>query len=633
MPTVTRELSVTYAGVTLGGTDDNFLLFDRHEVRGGYETIGFTGLVLVRADTAANFATKCAALETAFQTPNGTLVITQSSQTLKSFGHSGSTGFLGRPSYRKMGGREDTGRSRLYEVRVDAQRPADLSGKSGLRIANIAVRTTFFNARSYRVAGTYTAISSTSASAKYAASVGSFLSSLETDLTGTWIRLDKSVEYDDENKVAHFTQEAYESGLRDATYAIQTTQTGLRSYRVAGTYTDDGTNGAQATYAAAIGSLLTTFETALTGTWLRGANSTSRDQADKLVRFEYNAIETGLRDAVYEVRTLATGQREYRVTGQYEKVGGTGAESTYTSAIAAVLSTLEAGLTGTWEREESLYRKDQTDTIVTFEWRGVELIYAQADGGTDHASLKNTKIRIQRASIAPGDTNGSTVTRPVRLLAMVETDVPKSVTQDLKTLWEGTVRPYLISKSKSAANASAAALLEERPEFDFTGNRITGSILIETYVGSALLAQEIETEDDTKTGVTLIPVWSGDPDEYEEYQVQREKIRTITTRTITLGVSANPNASAPALGGQSIITTTSEKTPIKDDGYVLLRTIERRKDMTLGLSGNQVDITMTTRIDVYQFRKKRNGGSGTGSDGRIATGSGLGQGLVFRDAP
>ena len=89
-PAVTRELGVTYAGVTLGGTSDTNLLFDRHEVRGGYETIGFTGRVLVRADTEAAFATACATLEAAFSTPNGTLVIAQGSATMKSFGHSGS---------------------------------------------------------------------------------------------------------------------------------------------------------------------------------------------------------------------------------------------------------------------------------------------------------------------------------------------------------------------------------------------------------------------------------------------------------------------------------------------------------------------------------------------------------------
>lgn len=619
-PAVTRELSVTYAGVTLGGTDSNNLLFDRHVIEGGYDTLSFRGFVVVRADTEANFATACAALETAFQTPNGTLVISQGSSTMKSFGHSGSTGFLGRPHFRKVGGREDTSRSRLYEVSVTAQRPADLSGKDGLQVASIAVTTKFFGARSYRVTGTYTAISSTSARAKYAASVGALLTSIETDLggsPGTWLRMDASVSYDDENKVAHFTQDVLENGLRDATYSLQTTQTALRSYRVTGSYTAVGGTGATATYTGAIGAILTTFEGSLGGTWLRGASSYVVDQGDKLLTFEYSALETGLRDAVYNVVTLPTGQRVYTVTGKYEKVGGTGALSTYTSAIAAVLSAFESGLTGTWERTQSLYAKDQTDTIITFEWRGTELIYNQSSGVLDNTSLANTRIRIQPGRIAPGDTGGTAVVRPVRVMALIDTDVVKSSTQDLKSLWENTVRPYLIDRAKTAVNATAAALIEERPDYDFSGNRISGAVLIETYVGSSLLQQEIETEDETKTGIVLIDVWSGDPDAKEEYQVSRQITRSVTTRTLTLGVSANPagggGGGVGGAGAGAVASATGVGAPPASStptGFALMSTRTSTKPLTVGLSGNQVDLLVKTTVDVYQFRNKVGGGGG-----------------------
>lgn len=608
--TVTRELSVSYAGLTIGGTSDTHMLFDTHEVRGGYETIGFTGRVLVCGSSEANFATNCASLETAFVTPNGTLTITQGSATMKSFGHSGSTGFLGRPSFRKIGGKEDTGRSRLYEVRVDAQRPADLSGNNGLRIAEISVKTNFFASRSYRVSGTYTAISSTSARAQYAANVGTFLTAIESDLAGspgTWLRLDADVRYDDKNKVATFTQDAVETGLRDGAYSLQTSQTGLRSYRVTGTYTAVSGTGATATYTANISALLTAFEGGLTGTWLRGTSSYSVDQGDKLIRFEANAIETGLREAVYSVITLPTGAREYTLTGQYEKVSSTGALATFNSSYAAVLTTWESALTGTWERQPPQHRQDQTDTILTFTAVGRELIFNQSAGTLDNTTLRNTKIRIRRVSSAPGDSS-ATVIRPIRLTVGFDTDVVKSVTQDLKSTWTSTALPHLIATAQTAAGATGIALLDESPEFDYTGNRISGSITVEAYVG-ALLAYECETEDDEQTGIMLAPVYSGDPDEYEEFQLQRMRMRTITARMLTYGWdSPTPPDIAP------------------EAGYVRLRSVPRRKHLLLGLSGYQAAVTLTTWTDQQQYRKPR--AAGSSGDGRIATG-----GAIFKGAP
>jgi len=616
--TVTRELTVTYAGLSIGGTSDTHLLFDTHEVRGGYETIGFTGRVLVCGSSEANFAANCASLETAFQTPNGTLVIQINSTSLKSFGHSGSTGFLGRPSYRKIGGKEDTGRSRLYEVRVDAQRPADLSGKNGLRVAEISVKTNFFASRSYRVSGTYTAISSTSARAQYAAQVGALLTSIESDLAGspgTWLRLDADVRYDDTNKIATFTQDAVETGLRDGSYSLSTSQTGLRSYRVTGTYTAVGGTGATATYAGAIGALLTAFEDGFGTFWLRNPATYTVDQGDKLLRFEVTAIETEFRDVSYTVATTPSGVREYRVAGQWADIAGS-ALADFVGAIGGLLTTLESALTGTWERQPYTYEQNKTNSIITFTATARELIFNQSSSTLDNTTLRNTKIRIERLSVAPGD-SASTVTRPIRLSVQYDTDVVKSASQNLKTDWETLVLPYLLALARNATDATSIALIEARPMLDFTANRISGTATVEAYVGN-LLGLDLETEDDDQSGVLLIPIYSGDPDEYEEFQLSHEHRRTVTTRTLTLGESAASLAPVSE-------TTTAPPAP----GFVLTRSVTRTKNIVTGLSGNQVGMTMTTKTDIYQYRKKRSGGAsgGTSGDGRIYSGA------EFKGAP
>lgn len=308
MPAVTRELSVTYAGVTLGGTSDTNLLFDRHRVFGGYETVGFEGRVVVRASTEAAFATACAALETAFSTPNGTLVVTQGSQTMKSFGHSANTGFLGRPEWSKVGGAEDTGRSRLYQVRVVAQRAADAN--SGLRIAEFELRTSFAGTRSYRASGTYTALSGSTAKAKFDAEIAALLTTFEGTATGNWTRLDQSVRWDDQNKIATWSYEGVEQGLRDARYEITQAETGLRTYRLTGSYPRTAADTATTVFAGAIAGVQTALETALTGTWERGPVRYSYDQADKLCAFEVVAEEVGFYQAAGVLNNAAIkGQR------------------------------------------------------------------------------------------------------------------------------------------------------------------------------------------------------------------------------------------------------------------------------------------------------------------------------------
>lgn len=635
----TRDLSITYAGITIGGSDEYYLLFDRHRVFGSYEEIGFEGRVLVRADSAATFATKCAALETAFQTPNGALVITQESQALRTISHSSNTGMLGRPSFSKVGGPEDTGRSRLYNVSVRAQRPADLSGKSGLRIAEFTLETSFFGVRTYRVAGTYTAISGTAAKAQYESAIGTALSSLESALTGTWERMDKSVRWDDENKIAHFTQTGFETGLRDGSYQIFTTQTGIRSYRVEGSYTAVGATGAQATYASSIGALLAAFESGLGSSWLRGAYTTQRDQADKLVRFSYEGIEFSLRDAVYKVDASDSGVRRYVVSGKYcAETGADTASEIYASSIAGLLTTFEGSLGGTWERTNNRYVKDQTDTTVDFEWTGVEVVYNQASGVLDNSALKNAQMVVVRKSVAPGDYVGAK--RPVDLVVTYSASVDKSVTTDIKGLWDGTVKPYLIAHARSLADGSQVALIESDPGISQSANTLNASMLIQVF-DSNIFSHVVETEDDTITGVALVGVWSGDPDAYAEFNGSRVRIRTITEDIGRIGAAAAPQVAGGGAAGGKIDAAaggsglTSERSSSdgsssslpgvgpSEPGYRLLRTTRRSRPERRGLDDLGLDVVFERFVHVLQYRNPVKGGTGSGggaSDGRIASG-------------
>lgn len=210
MPLVTRELSITYGTKTIGGTSTSCFITGVHRLFKNYERAVVECDVVCRGTSEADFNTQCAALEAAFRKPNQLLKITIGSTDFLTLTHTGNTGTLGRASCEKVGHDMDSGRARMYRVAVVVQLPADLTGKDGLREAEIEVSATASGVRGYKVTGTYTALSSNDAVDQYEASFDALLDALETALTGTWRRTDHRYARDDEDKTLRFTRTAIE---------------------------------------------------------------------------------------------------------------------------------------------------------------------------------------------------------------------------------------------------------------------------------------------------------------------------------------------------------------------------------------------------------------------------------------
>lgn len=233
-PAVTRDLSITYAGVTVGGTSADYLLHGDppYEIFLEYPTVTvrFAVAVVVDAPTGtqatddATFVTKCNALENAYRTPNGAFVLALGASNFRSWTHTGNTAMLGRPTCRKRGREGDTGRSRIYDCSITFQMPADLAGKNGLQIASVVLDTpATTKPRKLKVTGIYTASGSTSASAQFEAQIAALMTAVEAVATGNWERQAQSYDRDDENKICKFTATSLEvisnqsSGVLDDT--------------------------------------------------------------------------------------------------------------------------------------------------------------------------------------------------------------------------------------------------------------------------------------------------------------------------------------------------------------------------------------------------------------------------------
>lgn len=205
---VTRELVITYAGLTFGSSGARQITeYMIHEE--GFDSGYFEFEFVTTATTAAAFATEVIAVRDAFRTPRGDLVVTMGGSTVLSRKHSDNTGLDTFPVILKDGDPADTGRSRHFRVRISYGLPADVTNTSFRRDSTVNVEYSESRQRTITISATYTANSTDGTTAAftqyratiatYGASVASFIDSSATfEVIG-----EPSVAYNDTNKVVN----------------------------------------------------------------------------------------------------------------------------------------------------------------------------------------------------------------------------------------------------------------------------------------------------------------------------------------------------------------------------------------------------------------------------------------------
>ena len=206
------ELSITYAGVTIGGSSSRQITeWTRTEddfVNGAFE---FEFVTTAASDAA--FASELSTIRTAFRTPRSNLVVTQNASTLLSISHSANTGLDTSPRILKDGDPADTGRSRHFRVRIEYELPADVTSTSFRRGTTLRVEYSESRRRTVTLIGIYTANSTdgtTTSDAQYLARVTA--GDLETLLdqissTATWeLVTEPQFEWFETRKTTQFTR-------------------------------------------------------------------------------------------------------------------------------------------------------------------------------------------------------------------------------------------------------------------------------------------------------------------------------------------------------------------------------------------------------------------------------------------
>lgn len=192
--TVTREITISYASLSLGGTTD--YLIDRfYRMRKSYEGFDLSFRVVVTGavgDSDATFATACASLEAAFRTVRtGSIVLAFNASNHVNYTE-GTTAYNLATTIEKDGEDEgpDSRRSRAYICTVSGSLPADLSGHNFLRRLTWAVEWTPARQRTITIEGLYTRNGATGSFAQYDASIGARAASIITAAGGGTFEVD-----------------------------------------------------------------------------------------------------------------------------------------------------------------------------------------------------------------------------------------------------------------------------------------------------------------------------------------------------------------------------------------------------------------------------------------------------------
>lgn len=215
-----RELSLTYAGITVGGSSARQITSHSSPIKQGddFEAGYFEFEFVTTATSEAAFGSELSTLRTAFRTPRQDLVVTQGSTTTLSIKHSNNTGLDTFPEILKDGDPvRDTGRSRTFRVRISYGLPADTTNTNFRRTSAITVNYDASRRRTVTITGTYTANSTDGTTASFAQYSSNIATYAATVLAGTLITggtFEKIAEPDitrgETDKVMNFTVEYLE---------------------------------------------------------------------------------------------------------------------------------------------------------------------------------------------------------------------------------------------------------------------------------------------------------------------------------------------------------------------------------------------------------------------------------------
>ena len=239
------------------------------------------------------------------------------------------------------------------------------------------------------------------------------------------------------------------------------------------------------------------------------------------------------------------------ISVQYNATSGGKAKDRYESDFdgycTSVLAVFGTGLTFEKVGSDSIDGDFLLDNELRITRIYRELIVGQAsDSLSNDSELVGFQYQITLGKNRPGDFVGKdlpqlknifSVVRLITIAVTCSTSVDKTVTQDLKTVYESKIRPFLIEKAKSVAGVSVIALIEEDPSFNFVNNTISVSMIIQGSIGGLgqVLQLSVSTIMSDDLGRIIVGAWDGVPESFYVVQGKRRVSRVVTESKLEIG--------------------------------------------------------------------------------------------------
>lgn len=290
---------------------------------------------------------------------------------------------------------------------------------------------------------------------------------------------------------------------------------------------------------------------------------------------------SGRKDAFVEITAAASGRRTVVLSGIYTALSSNSASAQYTAAVSTWAATVLPA--GTFELVDprSALRYDDQNKIATFRLTYREVLAYQSLGQLDEPSIVDPKLVVRRTKASGDQAKEIPATALVNLVGEFSCAVDKDVTQDLKTLWEGTIQPRVLQAIRDLSGVSALALISEDASLDPMNNSVSVTLMCQGDAGSGVYQSRLEEEEDRDLGIALYPVLSGKPFDRDRYDGPQDWLLKITRTTV---------------GKPGVVDGLPAPTR---SGYVEIRELSRVRRFPIGIAGYQLDMEAVVKTFIF----------------------------------
>jgi len=242
------------------------------------------------------------------------------------------------------------------------------------------------------------------------------------------------------------------------------------------------------------------------------------------------------KETAIAVVELETEQRQVTITGKYTATPGFTAQANFDANADTFIGTVITALTGTWEEIENTTVRDDQNKNINFKIVQEEIIFNQSLIALDDPAIVNPQMGATVLELNQKHSIGGTK-QPVKVAVFFRCGVVKSVETNLKSLYENTIRPFMISHGQDISNGGTVVLTRDNPGIDAMTNRIDATIEFSLYGDATFHNSRVEFNEDESFGKKFIAKWAegNNPYAYNEYQGPAVKIRTVRKSVVVQG--------------------------------------------------------------------------------------------------